>query len=194
MAAVTRDHPSGLATPQDHGSDRRHLRIARALILVVSAVGFAGLWLGSSGSASTAPPAASDFLLPAADQSGGRIHHVTADGQSTIPNGSAIELADDLVVTVWVDPYPPVAFDESIELLVTSDDQPVTDADVSAVWDMAVMYHGPFETRFGHLGDGRYRASFDFFMYGPWSVAIEVARPGHATTHPLTLSIYTWPE
>jgi len=110
-------------------------------------------------------------------------------------NGASIALADDLQVAVTVTPFPPTTFDATVDLLLTTaDGTPIVDAEVITVWDMAVMWHGPFETRFANLGDGHYLARFDFFMFGPWQLETQVRVPRHAPVDDISISIYTWPE
>ena len=175
--------------------------IVAAGIVALSTVGAIGLLATPSGlgqSDASDPSAAAGFLTPAegaALTGGARLHYEAGERLVNLANGGVVPLSDDLALTVTVSPYPPTDFDVSVDLLVTTlDGQPVTDADISSVWDMTVMHHGPFETVFRPIGDGHYAASFDFFMFGPWKLTTRVVAPSRGTDDLVILSIYNWPE
>ncbi len=138
----------------------------------------------------------SSFLQPAAGQGGGqvRIRYDTGSGPVSIQNHAVIPLADGLRAEIALDPYPPNTFDVSVDLfLTTADGEPVTESEVNVTWDMAVMWHGPFETRLNENRDGHYSATFDMFMFGPWQLDARLVIPGH-DPQPLSLLIYVWPQ
>lgn len=144
---------------------------------------------------SNAPATAQDALTR---QGGGelgipRITIVTEDtGTLRVENGGTVALADGYAVTVTIDPYPPSAFKLQMRLDLSKDGEPITDATVDTVWDMAVMAHGPFTTRLDPAGQGEFDAAYDFFMFGPWYVDTTVTTPGAAPVE-FRLSIYVWP-
>lgn len=138
-----------------------------------------------------------DFLQPGAATQAGpvRIKYEGPNGTESLSNGGLIPLGDNLQLGVAVSPYPPTSFDVEVDLhLTTLEGQPVVDADIIAVWDMAIMYHGPFETTFVNLGDGHYKAPFEFFMFGPWELTTHVGSSNYGSPEDVALSIYVWPE
>jgi len=172
--------------------------MARISIIVVSLIGFAVL--ATDGSESAAAPgiegsSLSAFLQPAEGGRTLRIKYEQNDEIESIRNGGVVPLSDELLLYVSVSPYPPTSFDATVDLhLTTVDGADVDDATVTASWDMAIMYHGPFSTDFVHTGDGHYAAHFDFFMYGPWEITTHITSPTHQTPADLPISIYVWPE
>jgi len=115
-----------------------------------------------------------------------------ATGEIRLENGDVIPLSDDVRLVINLSPYPPNTFDVAIDFSVTQNGEPITDAVIDTVWDMIVMGHGPFETQIPHVSDGTYSASYDFFMFGPWQLDVEIQIPG---TDPIAfaISIYVWP-
>ncbi len=188
--------------PQGFRGPGSRLRILAVIaILSLSSTGFVML------SAAEAPNAAadfdlfdsssSDFLQPAAGSEEGpdRIKYLSDDGPRSLANGGVVPLGANLQMGVTVSPYPPNTFDIDLDLyLTTTDGEPVIDADIVAVWDMTVMWHGPFDTPFTSRGDGHYVAPFHFFMFGPWQLVTRISVPDHDLIDDLAIDIYTWPE
>ena len=141
------------------------------------------------------PVSAEDALTPtrSADNGPRRIKYLVGDGWVPIDNGGTVPLGDGLEVTVTLTPYPPTEFDCATDFLLTQNGEPVTNAEISLVYDMFIMGHGPFTTPVENLGGGRYRTDHDFFMYGPWELIPTVRIPGNPTTE-FTLSVYIWPN
>lgn len=122
-----------------------------------------------------------------------RIRYEVGDsGPIGIRNGEAIDLGDGLEAQLTVSPYPPADFDVDVAIQLRVDGVPLTDATVATTWDMVFMYHGPFSTEMNHSGQGRYIASYDFFMFGPWELQTRVERPDGAASE-FAVSIYVWP-
>lgn len=188
--------------PNGARSGANGLRLLAVIaILSLSSTGFVMLFAAETPDAAVGLEAfdsvSSDFLQPAAgtDQTPGRIKYLSQDGPMSLANGGVVPLAADLQVAVTVSPYPPTSFDLDLDLyLTTTEGEPVLDADIASVWDMTVMWHGPFDTPFTNLGDGHYVAPFHFFMFGPWQMVNRIAVPGHDPIDDLAISIYTWPE
>jgi len=122
-----------------------------------------------------------------------RIRYITPEtGEVRLNNGDVIPLGDDVQMTIQVSPFPPNTFKEEIEVTLTRNGEPITDAAIDTVWDMIVMGHGPFETRIPHVSDGTYATSYDFFMFGPWQLDTELQIPGIDPIE-FSISIYVWP-
>ncbi len=122
-----------------------------------------------------------------------RLRYITpATGEVRLDNGDAIPLGDDVFLTIEMTPFPPTAFDVEVELSLTRNGEPITDAAIDTMWDMIVMGHGPFETQIPHISNGTYSTSYDFFMFGPWQLDTELQIPG-ADPIEFAISIYVWP-
>jgi len=170
-------------------------------VVAISAVGLVIGLAEESSLASRGPVADStsvNFLQPGGGggvQGAARLHYEAGGESVAIANGGQVPLGQDFQVAVTTNPYPPASFDIEVDLYVTTlDGTPVVDAEVVSVWDMVVMWHGPFETRYTNLGNGHYLASFDMFMFGPWELVTYFSVPSQSESIPITLSIYTWPE
>lgn len=179
----------------DHRRKRQRL-LGTGFVVAVSAVGFL-MMLGYDTAATAFESSSSDYLQPGSPSGAvsARLHYETAEGPIALANGESVAIDGGLVVAATVSPYPPTSFDATVDLLVTTaDGTPVTDATVSTVWDMVVMWHGPFTTDFTNLGEGHYSADFDLFMFGPWQLATQIESLDAAKTGEIVLSIYVWPE
>ena len=91
-----------------------------------------------------------------------------------------------------ISPFPPADFHVDVGIELTREGQPVTEAAIDTIWDMIFMNHGPFETQIPHVGQGAYRASYDFFMFGPWQLDTTVRLPGSEPID-FAISVYVWP-
>lgn len=188
---------------QHRGGSFGKLRLAAAVAIVfVSTIGFLMLLLtedlAASGSSLSDLSSSGDFLErdAAAELRGlDRLTYQIGDERVVIPNHGTIPLSDELVLGVEVSPYPPTSFDLDVQFsLATVEGEPITDAEITTIWDMTVMHHGPFETQFSNAGGGRYAAFFDLFMVGPWGLDLHVAAPTYHESENVSLIIYVWPE
>lgn len=173
----------------------RNRLLTTLTVLAVSASGFL-LLLANEAPATAADSPSIDFLQPGQGQGdGGRLKLASATGTRTISNGTVLSLGENLEMTLTVSPYPPTSFDVNVDLYLTDGSgSPVTNAKINVVWDMIVMWHGPFETGFVNQQDGHYTGSFDMFMFGPWEFVTNISVPGQTQLDPTTFSIYLWPE
>ena len=195
-----------MTSPQaNDAATRGPLRLAAAaLILVLSATGFLLLLftddLAASGSSLDDLSSSGDFLErdAAAELRGlDRLTYQVGDEDESvvIPNRGTIPLSDELLLQVEVSPYPPTSFDlDVVFYLSTVEGEPITDAEIGTIWDMTLMYHGPFETQFTNAGGGQYAAFFDLFMVGPWGLELDIAVPAYHDVESVSLIIYVWPE
>lgn len=190
---------SGSPTP---ATRRSPIRIGAAvLVVLLSATGFLLLSFAedlAEGSSLADLSSSGAFLEhdPAAVVQGiDRLTYEVNEEQIVIPNHGIVPLSDDLVLEVAVSPYPPTSFDLDVEFLLTTvTGKPIPDAEISTVWDMTIMNHGPFNAEFTSSGDGRYAAFFDLFMVGPWGLDLTISVPGYENPDEVTLRIYVWPE
>lgn len=179
------------------------LRFGAAVAIVfVSTIGFLMLLLtedlAASGSSLGDLSSSGDFLErdAAAELRGlDRLIYQIGDERVVIPNHGTIPLGDELLLEVEVSPYPPTSFDLDVRFFFsTVDGEPITDAEIGTIWDMTLMYHGPFETQFTNAGGGHYAAFFDLFMVGPWGLELDIAVPTYHDIKSVSLIIYVWPE
>lgn len=111
-----------------------------------------------------------------------------------IQNGEAVLVVDNYLVEIFVAPYPPVDFEVSVDLYITTiSGEPVNDAQISIDYDMMFMNHGPFILTPTSLGNGHYIATYNFFMYGPWVIEAFIKLPEQESSFELPISIYVWP-
>lgn len=183
-------HPEGIS-----GRGLGNRLLTALAVTAVSASGFL-LLLATEAPATASDSPSIDFLQPGQDQGdGGRLKLATANGTRSIPNGTVLSLDGDLQMTLTVSPFPPTSFDVNVDMYLTDGSgSPVTNAEINVVWDMIVMWHGPFETGFVNQQNGHYTGSFDMFMFGPWEFVTNVSVPGQTQLEPTTFSIYLWPE
>lgn len=187
-----------VSNAERRGSVLRLMAVAATVaIVLLSGTGFAMLVVAEQPE-DLGRSSIGDYLTQGeagANEAPSRIKYLTPDREISIDNGGTVALSDDLNLTVTVSPYPPTTFNIDVDLLVTdASGAPVEGATVTSEWDMVFMWHGPFDTEFQAVGDGRYTAPFHFFMVGPWELVTQVTAPGYQNPDPLSLFIYIWPE
>lgn len=143
------------------------------------------------------PTTVEDALTRLSDEEiNSRLTWVRNDGiEVAMLNGGSIPLGDGYEVMVTVEPYPLVNFDPAnVSFTLTHDGAPVTDATLTATYDMLYMKHGPFPLSMTPAADGTYRGpSYYFFMFGPWGITTTVQPPG-SDPMTFTVSILVWPN
>lgn len=145
--------------------------------------------------AGDAPSSAEDALSRQDGDVAGipRLRYISPEtGEVRIDNGDSVPLGGGLELAVSIAPFPPSDFHVDVGMELTRDGRPVTDASIDTIWDMIFMNHGPFETEILHFGDGAYRASYDFFMFGPWQLDTTVRVP-ESDPIDFAVSVYVWP-
>jgi len=198
VAMITATDVASHPQEQPIPSSRRTRRVPIVVAILAVALGGTGLLMlqGGSNSDGTASgvSSSSDFLQAVSPTGIPRIR-VWMNGHATsLQNGDAIAVADDLMLAVTIDPYPPTRFDVDVDLLLTAPDgTPVADAGLAVVWDMVIMGHGPFRTDFENAGAGHYRSHLNLFMFGPWDLDLEIDA-SYDLPDDLSVSLYIWPE
>ena len=91
--------------------------------------------------------------------------------------------AQGVAVRFVIQPDPPVSGDNQVEVVVTQNGAPVTDATVEAVFSMPAMPAMNMPAMrsaapLTHAGDGRYRGTGELAMAGTWNVTVTASRGG----------------
>lgn len=86
-----------------------------------------------------------------------------------MPNGLSAEL--------FLDPYPPTQFTALLDVNLTRRGQPVSNASVSAAYDMKGMAHGPFNSQAKNLGNSHYLFTMDYIEFGSWEHKLVIYLP-----------------
>jgi hypothetical protein len=105
---------------------------------------------------------------------------------STAACGGSDEPQGPLDVTFATQPDPPRVGENSFDVRVAADGQPVTDADVAVEFFMPAMPEmNMAEMRntvpLTHAGDGRYQGTGNVMMSGNWDATVTVTRGGGIT-------------
>lgn len=140
----------------------------------------------------TAGPGADQAYVPerSIDTEEKRLN-VTLNGETVyIRNGSQVFLGDGLAVEIFVDPYPPSTLRTWVDLYLTRDGEPVTDASMGIEYDMLAMVHGPFSGVAEKLGGGHYLFTLDYIMFGPWDQAVTIRIGLERIRFPIVLVAY----
>ncbi len=105
-------------------------------------------------------------------------HRVTAQVQTAS--------AGPYQITLQVNPNPPLITQPatlSLQVLMKSSQQPVTNARVTLQSDMESMDMGIDTTEARSQGDGTYLANVQFSMSGLWQLSVIIAAPGAKPTN-----------
>ncbi len=103
-------------------------------------------------------------------------HRTTAQVQTT--------QAGPYSVTLQVNPNPPPITRPaalSIQVLLTTTRQPVSNARVTLASDMETMDMGTDSANARASGNGMYLANVQFSMSGPWAIQVAISAPGQPT-------------
>jgi hypothetical protein len=138
------------------------------LLLQVTLVLVAGLWIAGCSTATPAPT-----VVPTAPS---QVHVAPPTATVGAPLGS--QQGNDLVIVLTGNPALPVRGRNVLDALVTdAAGRPVTDAQVSFDLDMTTMSHGLNIVPAQPTGDGHYAGQVFFMMPGPWRVITVIERP-----------------
>ena len=107
---------------------------------------------------------------------------MTTPAPSTAPAGESSSM-QAVEITFTTEPDPPKMGDNTLEVMVMSGEQPVTDADVSVEFFMAAMPSMNMpemrnKVDLKHEGGGRYRGTGSVTMAGAWDMTVSVKRGG----------------
>ena len=91
--------------------------------------------------------------------------------------------AQGVAVRFVIQPDPPVSGDNQVEVVVTENGAPVTDATVEAVFSMPAMPAMNMPAMrsavpLTHNAEGRYRGTGQLTMAGTWNVTVTASRGG----------------
>ena len=94
-----------------------------------------------------------------------------------IKNGGRVNLANGLSAELFLDPYPSTRLTVMLNVYLTRRGQPVSNASVSAAYDMKGMAHGPFGSQAKNLGNGHYLFTMDYIEFGSWEHKLVIYLP-----------------
>jgi hypothetical protein len=105
------------------------------------------------------------------------------ESDQTATAGATTEVVGGVAVGFATTPDPPEEGDNAVEVTLTQDGSPITDATVTAVFSMPAMpsMNMPAmrsDAALTHAGEGRYRGTGELSMGGTWNVAVTVTRDG----------------
>lgn len=111
-----------------------------------------------------------------------------------LKNGGGIQLEDNLIAEIFVDPYPTNTLTAWLDLyLHDGSGNPVTDASVVIDYDMYSMAHGPFFTLAEKSPNGHYVFRLDYIMFGPWMQLLQITPSESETEHKIEVVLVAVP-
>ena len=117
--------------------------------------------------------------------------NVTINGETVyIKNGGQVVLGGGLVAEIFIDPYPPSTLRAWMDVYLTQDGEPVTDASIGLEYDMLAMLHGPFWGEAEKLGGGHYLFILDYIMFGAWDQLLTIRMGLERIRFPVVLVAY----
>ncbi len=127
-------------------------------------------------------------VLSQASQAQGGLVAVSADGTpipppanaaaTSLPENMAMQQAGDMNVTLALNPYPPTGYNPSdFEVTLTdANGQAISDATVNMNLTMPTMWMPPNQFPLTAASNGKYSASGQFTMRGPWRIEVVITR------------------
>jgi hypothetical protein len=97
-----------------------------------------------------------------------------------LPENSAMQELDGMLVTLTLSPYPPNASrTTNFDVTITDQNgQPVTEAVISLDLTMPSMYMPPNQVNLGTVGNGNYASPGRFTMRGMWRIEVMIDLDG----------------
>ncbi len=127
-------------------------------------------------------------VLSQASQVMGGLVAVSADGTpipppanasaTQLPENMAVQQAGDMTVSMALNPYPPTGYNPSdFEVTLTdANGQAISDATVNMNLTMPTMWMPPNQFPLTAASNGKYSASGQFTMRGPWRIEVVITR------------------
>ena len=138
-----------------------------------------------------APPTDGPHVPPESIDTEDKRLSVTVGGETVfIRNGGRVELGDDVAVEIYLDPYPPTTLHSVVDLYLTRDGEPVTDASIDVEFDMLAMVHGPFVATAKKIGAGHHLATLDYIMFGAWDQFVTIRQGLERVRFPVVIVAY----
>lgn len=102
------------------------------------------------------------------------------DAATKLPENMAMQQVGDMNVSIALNPYPPTGFNPAdFEVTLTdANGQAINDATVSVNLTMPTMWMPPNQFALTAVPNGKYSATGQFTMRGPWRIEVVVTRGG----------------
>jgi hypothetical protein len=97
-----------------------------------------------------------------------------------LPENMAMQQVGDMNVSIALNPYPPTGFNPAdFEVTLTdANGQVINDATVSVNLTMPTMWMPPNQFALTAVPNGKYSATGQFTMRGPWRIEVVITRGG----------------
>jgi hypothetical protein len=127
-------------------------------------------------------------MLSQPQQAQGGLVAVSSDGKpisppagaTKLPENMAMQQVGDMNVSIALNPYPPTGFNPAdFEVTLTdANGQVINDATVSVNLTMPSMWMPPNQFTLTAVPNGKYSATGQFTMRGPWRIEVVITRGG----------------
>jgi hypothetical protein len=127
-------------------------------------------------------------MLSQPSQAQGGLVAVSSDGATIpppantaatkLPENMAIQQVGDMIVSIALNPYPPTGFNPAdFEVILTdANGRVINDATVSLNLTMPTMWMPPNQFPLTPDSNGKYSATGQFTMRGPWRIEVVITR------------------
>ena len=151
-------------------------KITVAILVIV--VVFGVIVMGTRRARMLSQPLQAAGGLVAVSANGAPIHP-PADA-TKLPENMAVQQVGDMKVSIALNPYPPTGFNPAdFEVTLTdASGQTIKDATVSLNLTMPTMWMPPNQFTLTSVSDGKYFATGQFTMRGPWRIEVIITRDG----------------
>lgn len=148
------------------------IAIVVLIAIAVFAMGMrrASMMNGGAGIELVAVSAAGEQILPPAD-----VTSVTGD----LPKNTAAQKSGDLIVSLALNPYPPISGEGEFDVRLTDlNGQSIDDASISLNLTMPSMRMPPNQPVMEFVSDGEYHVAAYYTMRGWWRIEVIITRGG----------------
>lgn len=153
-------------------------KITVAVIVIVVALGI--IVTGMRRARMLSQPLQAQGGLIAVSSDGATIYPPANAAATKLPENMAMQQIGDMNVSIALNPYPPTGFNPAdFEVTVTdANGQAINDATVSLDLTMPTMWMPTNQFPLTSVSDGKYFATGQFTMRGPWRIEVIITRDG----------------
>ena len=118
--------------------------------------------------------------LVAVSSNGATVSPLANAAATKLPENMAMQQVGDMNVSIALNPYPPTGFNPAdFEVTLTdANGQVINDATVSLDLTMPTMWMPPNQLTLTSASNGKYSATGQFTMRGPWRIEVIITRGG----------------
>ena len=150
------------------------------VVVIVLVIVLGVIVMGMRRSRMLSQPSQAQGGLVAVSSDGATISPPANAAVTKLPENMAMQQVGDMIVSIALNPYPPTGFNPADfkVSLTDANGQAINDATVSLDLTMPTMWMPSNQLTLTSTSNGKYFASGQFTMRGPWRIEVIITRGG----------------